>query len=242
MTRFVFNWPSGAGGDFLLALLYTYYDHDGSFYSNPRLNLWSVQNKYTEGYRTFKYFDQPEKQQEILDNMPDMCTLQTHSIANHDPLRYDDDVQVVNIFFEDIFVEAYCHVLYKMKTVTLPHDDFQGMVNMNGKLPNSKNMHNISYNKLFIDQDPDTINQLFNVYNITDFDINEIQMLLKAYTDKNDRIIRKVFYEDEVDRTGAQYAYMHRRDSIRFCLETPARATIDEQRKIVQGIEYFDRN
>jgi len=241
MTKYVFNWPSGGGGDFILSLIYSYYEDSGHFSSNPRLNLWSVENKYTSDYRTFKYFDQPEKQQQVLDNMPDMCTLQTHSIARHDPLEYDDNTQVFNIYMDDRYIESYCWVLYTIKTVQLEHDQFKGLMSMNGKLPDVKNCHNISYRKLFIEQDPQVIKHLFDLYNVKDYDINEVQRLLKAYDDKNNRILTITFFEDTIDRTDKRMVRMSQRKTMAYCLEKPPAKTIEAQRKIVQEIEYFDQ-
>ena len=224
--KYILNWPSGAGGDFILSLIALAKKEDIGAFMTPRLNIWGYESPDVLQYRTFKFAGDFDRQQQLLDSMPTGYTLQSH-VMNQSTLRLDDDVRVINIHAHDVFVEAYVALLYKIKTVALPADDIKSIYPENSYLDFAIN---IDYYKLFELQDIAEINTLLLSFDAPLDEIDRVVDMLALYHKKNEAILRLRMVEEVVDRKLT--VNIKSFNDIQYWLEQPLGKTLEDQRRI----------
>lgn len=230
--KYILNWPSGAGGDFLLALMFLAKNIDAETFMLPRLNLWGHGSHSVLKYRTFKIAQDFDKQQKLLNEMPHGYVMQSH-VMNQATLNLDN-VRVVNVFAPNVFVEAYVGLLYKIKTVALPEDDIKTIYPENGYLNFAVN---IDYYKLFELCDDGEIEKLYNAFDAKIENITQIKKILNLYHALNESILRLRLTEELVNRKLT--VDIRSMDDIEFWLSQPLGKTLEDQEAIVKQISTY---
>lgn len=225
--KYILNWPSGAGGDFILALIYLAKGINVDTFMLPRLNVWGHGSDAVLKYRTFKIAQDFEQQQTLLNDMPAGYIMQSHVMNQADLVL--DGIKVVNIFAPNVFVEAYVGLLYKIKTIAQPDDDIKTIYPENDFLDFAVN---IDYYKLFESCDISEIKKLFEAFDAPLDDIECIARILKLYHSKNEQILRLRLTEELVDRKLT--VNIGSFNDIEYWLSQPLGKTIADQEKIVK--------
>jgi hypothetical protein len=222
--KYILNWPSGAGGDFILALIAIAKGWNTEIIHLHRLNAWNHKSGSVLKYRTFKYYDDLEKHQELYDNMPDEHVLQTHTLRDL-KIKTDSNTVVVNIYVDDIYQETFIGALWKFKTE--PIDENEGINHIYKENGFIEGTVNLSYEKLIVQQDETEIMRLFKAFNADIVNIDIIKHALYLYHDKNIKLLQFSHIEKNIDRKA--FSDILDMDDLIFSLEQPLRKTIEDQ-------------
>lgn len=178
--KYIFNWPSGTGGDFLLSLvMQNKHPEETWSEAHAMTNLWQVHNEHRIT-RAVKYgYEGKEDHKRILDSMPDGHTLQSHVFNTE--LLDNDNIKCIHIYSDDIFIRSWLKIVHRCKT----NNEEPDCLIDNWMPPIKKqNVLNIEYKDL-IDNTHDTIQRLFDWYDIPDYDLDFNSNLFKLYHEKN---------------------------------------------------------
>ncbi len=199
MSKYIINWPSGAGGDFLTILVYLH-KCPGSIVasSNIMTNIWQLECKYVSPFRAVKYWGvDTNKHITILDQMSDNCTMQTHLINEN--VYSNQNIKIVNIYSDSIFIKSYVNKIYECKTIRSKLDeDLDCLVHWQAKLPGD-NILNIKYEDT-LDNPRQVITDLFEFYNLTNYDLDLLESLFTSYNEKNEKLIQNMTLSNRIYR------------------------------------------
>ena len=222
--KYILNWPSGGGGDFILALISIAKGWNTEIIHLHRLNAWNHMSSSVLKYRTFKYYDDLEKHQELYDNMPDEHVLQTHTLREL-KINTDDNTTAVNIYVDGIFQETFIGVLWKFKTEPIDENEsINHIYKENGFIEGAVNL---SYEKLIVQQDETEIMRLFKAFNTDIVNIDIIKHALYLYHNKNIKLLQIAHNENNINRKA--FSDILNMDDLIFSLEQPMRKTLEDQ-------------
>lgn len=212
--KYILNWPSGGGGDFILALIALAKGWNTEIIHLHRLNMWNHRSDSVLQYRTFKYYDNPEKQQEIYNSMPDDHILQTHTLNRITLDTKSNECTAVNLYASNIYQQAFIGMLHRIKTE--PIDD---NVSMNIENAFIEKAINIDYHLLFGVQYEYEIEKLFRAFNCPLPDVAIIQNMLKLYHEKNIKLLTSEIIPSKINRKA--FYNIASFDEMMFYLEQP---------------------
>jgi hypothetical protein len=203
----IFNWPSGAGGDFVLSILQlaNHEFHSSQLPEFPRIE--SNFNKW-EPYpqSNFQRLFALQGSHDYLDiEIASGLSADSNTIVHiHDLKNFlnlgtmiPDHVKIINLDSE--FQNTYLQLLYTIKS---PYDDENTFTiyspepseNIKNHLLNHKNFYNISYQKLYLEQDKNELRRLLDAFEFKHDDkiLNVIHNIFMDYHESNRRLIESI--------------------------------------------------
>lgn len=201
----ILNWPSGAGGDFIVSLVHlmigkaTLYD--------PNINKFGVILD-PEDLRYFNIEENPAYSPEILNNVDHNSLISFHDLNNylnkHGYDCVDDGIHIINI--DNTNYNLHTGLLYVIKsqhTLCRKPDAYDmafARINYSGNIASvikAKNFHNISYKRIFARQYEPEIERLYSLLmpNCLDLFYENKQQIIKIinlYHSINDLTVRRL--------------------------------------------------
>lgn len=224
--KYILNWPSGGGGDFIIALIALTKEWKTEIIHLPRLNLWNHMSRTVLDYRTFKIYDEIDKHIKMMSDMPDDHIMQTHELGKIEQIIINDNnISAINIYASDIYQEAFMTLMHNIKTVYAQSSLSSYYMPKENEYIESAT--NIDFNKLYALRDETEINLLFNAFDTEVIDMTVIKKAIELYHNRNIRLMHIMNDEDTIDRLA--FSPIESFDDLIFSLEQPLRKTIDEQ-------------
>ena len=188
----IFNWPSGAGGDFLLTLLYILKKNNPYNYGfDPVLNLWGPGNDVDQPkrLRTFGVNDTAEKLT-YISKLSDNEILLMHDmfIINIFNITLSEDTKMVSIYPNSKLIEVYLSSLYNIKCRDSIEISEQNFVNETAWIHGATNY---LYSDIFFDQKDDILYKFFSDmgHDMNKEECIQIKETIRLYNKLNETIL-----------------------------------------------------
>ena len=230
--KYIFNWISGSGGDFILALRKCMLSTDYiDVTMQPHINMWTLHMESADIDR-FRFFDSKffgQVHERIL-NLPDdepahfhsLCKFITNSPALHDLIKENKNYTITYLC-----THTKKHLNYITMLSVIKNGDLRELVDFMQRnavennaehcyLPDWKNVNLVDYGKVFFEQDHGEIAKLFNGLGVMEFNMVQLARIIKLYTTVNIRVMTDDRYQvspkkirlhslDDIERTLSLY-------------------------------------
>lgn len=184
----LFNWPSGASGDFILTVMELVKQSDATPEYIPTVNRFHAgQDNRTNVFRSFSSGAVPD-----YNNMKYDYLIHRHSIEGHVP----SNIKIINIDNSDFIMHS--SMLYYIKTLDEFNQNdsllfYETSDYVMSKYGNRPKFVNIAYHDLFIRPDNDTIKLLYKEFGV---DIDNVEDMVyncfRLYSKLNRMLLKSI--------------------------------------------------
>lgn len=228
----IVNWPSGAGGDFMLSIILLLEYETGkqkeTYFPSIEINFnkWSAPSSLSRYIRVIDFQGESNYLDFSFDNfLKKDCDniIHIHDLDNFlkNGLEIPDHVRIINIDTE--FQEIYIQMLYLLKSYLGEVEDLglrpvETSKEIKHLLINHKNFFNISYHKLFFEKDINELKKLLYAFNIDCEDdiFSKVCEVFSNYHDANIRLLHSFKSFNDITDKNFRLSYKDRNENYKF--------------------------